>query len=130
MGKPRREGIGRAMSVPGEGCVGSAETIAAGPAVSDRRRFLRLGSMARIGRGGRQRRAAIVHHQHSLVIEEIPDGASEGRLESQQGGEHDVDLAGLDLLDRPGIQVGRFRQLFLGESLCAPEGADAMTEIG
>jgi hypothetical protein len=119
-----------ARSVPGAEWVGSAESVAAGPAVSDRLGFIRLGSLDQIGRVGRRYRSGFVHHQDGSVIEEIPDRASEGRLESQQGGEHDVDLAGLDLLDRPGIQVGRFRQLFLSESLGAPQGADAMTEVG
>jgi hypothetical protein len=86
--------------------------------------------MARIGRGGGRRRAAIVHHQHGLIVEEIPDGASESGLEPQQGGEHDVHLARLNLLDCSGIQVGHFRQLFLGESLGAPQGADAVTKFG
>jgi hypothetical protein len=85
--------------------------------------------MARIGRVGLGGWPGFVHHQDGFLVEKIPYGASEGRLESQQGGEHDVDLAGLDLLDRPGIQVGRLRQLFLGESLGAPQGANAMTEI-
>ena len=41
-------------------------------------------------------------------------GASQGCMQAQDGGEKDVQLAGFDFLDRPGIHVHQFSELFLG----------------
>jgi len=57
-------------------------------------------------------------------------GARQGRLQTQNGGEQDVQLAGFNLLDSPGIDVYQFRELLLGESARNPLTAHVGAEFG
>ena len=57
-------------------------------------------------------------------------GASQGCLHTQDGGEQDVELAGFDFLDGPGIHVHQFSELFLGESARNPLTAHVGAEFG
>jgi len=41
-------------------------------------------------------------------------------LDPGEGGQQDVDLTGLDLLKRAGVQIRRLGQLFLGETVRPP----------
>ena len=63
------------------------------------------------------------------LLEQLAGGATQGRLEAEERGEQDVDLARLDLLDRPRVQVGRLGQLFLGQALGSPKPPQAMPEL-
>lgn len=48
----------------------------------------------------------------------------QGRLETDERGAEDVQLAGLDLLDRPWIETDQFSQPFLGELPLDPKAPD------
>lgn len=50
-----------------------------------------------------------------LLIPQVFPRASQGFLQSQDGGEQKVELAGFDFLDGASIQFHEFGQFFLGQ---------------
>ena len=65
----------------------------------------------------------------SLFTEELPARAVQGRLDSHQGGDKNVDLACLDFLHRPWVEVCRLRQLFFSQTLGVAQGSNAFSEF-
>jgi hypothetical protein len=64
-----------------------------------------------------------------FLLKQFPGIAVQGGLQADQGGEQNINLSGLNLLDRSRIQVGRLGQLLLGQTLSSPDSLQALPKL-
>jgi len=64
-----------------------------------------------------------------FLLKQFPGITVQGGLQADQGGEQDVHLSGLNLLDRSRIQVGRLGQLLLSQALGSPDSLQALPKL-
>ena len=63
-----------------------------------------------------------------LSSEQVLPATAECSMQADQGGDQNRNLAGLNLLNRPGIQIGKFGESLLRHPARSPLPADAGTE--
>ena len=61
--------------------------------------------------------------------QELAPGATQGRLKPDSRRDQDIDVTGLDFLDRADVEIDEFRQAFLGHSFFNPLTTDIGPEL-